>query len=224
MKTAVITGASRGIGLAAAKKFLTEGWFVIGTSTSGAMPIEDAKLTALKLDYLKPDTIAETVSAIRSAGKKIDVLVNNAGIWPDEEEKEEVNISISALRIVLEVNLIGTIDFTEQLLAASLIQDGGHIVSVGSMSGGITGEVGSMVPSYKISKVGLSMYTRTLAARLANRKVMVSIIDPGWVRTDMGGDEAPRDPKDAADEIFELATREQIETGQFWLNGSKRNW
>ena len=152
----------------------------------------------------------------------IDIFIENAVNWPNEEEKGGPIISSSTRRNILEVNLIGTIDLTERLLPASLIKKGGHIISMGSMAGVITEEVGDYVPSYKISKVGLSMYTRTLAARLKDKNITVSILDPGWVRTDMGGNEAPRSPKEPANEYYELATK-KIPTGKFWKEGKERS-
>ena len=221
MKSVFITGASRGIGKATTEKFLKEGWEVIGTSTNGE-GWENNNLLWIQLDLSDLRSIEQSANTLAEHGP-IDVLINNAGIWPDEEERSGVAISMSTLRKVLEVNLIGTIDLTERLLAANLIKKGGHIISMGSMAGAITGKVGDFVPSYKISKVGLSMYTRTLAVRLNDKDITVSILDPGWVSTDMGGAEAPRLPEEPANEYFELVTK-KVPTGRFWREGKERSW
>lgn len=85
------------------------------------------------------------------------------------------------------------------------------------------GDVPWMVPSYQISKVGLSMYTRALAARLKNTNITVAILDPGWVKTDMGGEEAPGTPDVPAHECFDLAAK-NIPSGKFWKGGKERSW
>jgi NAD(P)-dependent dehydrogenase (short-subunit alcohol dehydrogenase family) len=110
---------------------------------------------------------------------------------------------------------------TERLLP--YMNDGGHIVNMSSGSASLTQFVGAYVPSYKISKVAVNMYTRTLAARLADRKITLSSFNPGWVRTDMGGPGATRDPSQPARELYELATSD-VETGYFWYRCRKMPW
>ncbi len=219
MKTVVITGVSRGIGLATAKKFLDEGWFVIGTSTRGKVDIESPNFKLVALDYLKPESIPATITKIKETKTKIDVLINNAGALFDTDD---TTVDISKLRKTLEVNLIGTIDFTERLLPQ--IQSGGQIINVGSMSAILNQPLDDMdAPAYRISKVAINMYTKHLAKRLGDRAITVSSIDPGWVKTDMGTKEAPRSPEEVAEEMFKLATTAH-ESGQFWRSGKKRSW
>lgn len=218
-KTVLITGSSRGIGLATAKKFLGEGYFVIGTSTSGSSDFKHDNLKIFQLDLSNSESIKTAVEYISQFGKKIDILVNNAGI--NIEEWEELVLNISKLRKTMEVNLIGTADFTERILAAS--DSIKHIVNISSRAGALGDQNEGFMPAYKISKTALNMYTRSLAGRLKENGVIVSSLDPDWVKTDMGSDEAPGEPEDAALSIFNLAIS-KVETGQFWLNGQKRNW
>ena len=222
MKRVLITGANRGIRKATAEKFLAEGWEVVGTSTKGT-GFAHEHISWFKLDLTDAESIAAAVAAVK-AGGPVDVLIDNAGIWDEDEEREGTTVSMPVLRKILEVNLIGTIDFTERMLADHLVREGGRILFTGSMSGVISGEkVGDLVPAYKISKVGLGMFSRTLATRLEPSHITVAILDPGWVKTDMGGEEAPRAPEEPAKEFFDLATAE-IPTGQFWREGQVRNW
>lgn len=219
MKTILITGASRGIGLATAKKFLDEGYFVLGTSTSGNGPLKHENLKIFQLDLSSPESIKTAAECISSFGKEIEIIINNAGI--NVEEWEELVLDITKLRKTLEVNLIGTADFTEKILAASGSIK--HIVNISSRAGALGDQNDGFMPAYKISKAALNMYTRSLAGRLKENGVIVSCLDPEWVKTDMGSDEAPGEAKDAALSIYNLATSE-VETGQFWLNGHKRDW
>ncbi len=220
MKTALITGASRGIGRALAERFLENGDFVIGTSTTGRADWNHENLVIFELDLFKAESIKKCVEQIASLGKKIDILINNAGMVV-EEEAESPTINIEFLRKTLEANLIGTIDATEQVI--SHMNKGGHVVNISSRAGSLGGtEYTLNYPAYRISKAGLNMFTRILAMRLEG-EMTVSSVHPGWVKTDMGGDEADVTPKEAAEHIFKLATS-KVESGNFWFMGDKYPW
>ncbi|MDP2665744.1 MAG: SDR family NAD(P)-dependent oxidoreductase [bacterium] len=220
MKTVLITGASRGIGRALAKKFLDSGYFVIGTSTTGRIDIKNDDFKTFQLDLSKPESIEKCARDIAESGKKIDVLINNAGTVVEEEVGEPA-IVIDYLRKTLEVNLIGTVDFTEQIIL--LMNDGSQIINISSRAGSFGAKDYTLnYPSYRISKAGLNMVTKILAARLANN-IKVSSVHPGWVKTDMGGEEADIAPEEVAEDLFKLVNSD-IETGQFWYKGEKFPW
>lgn len=227
MKTVLITGASKGIGKALAQKYLQEGWKVIGTSTNGKADYSHENLSIFQLDLISPESIKKCADAIASSGAKIDVLHNNAGALFDDEE---TRVIVEKLRQTLEVNLVGTIDFTEQIIA--YLNPGSHIVNTSSQAGSLSdadiiadSHYPYHYPAYKISKAALNMYARTLANRFRseNTDIIVSSVHPGWVKTDMGGEEAPVTPEEAANDLFSLATS-RPETGQFWFKGKKYPW
>ncbi len=227
MKTILITGVSRGIGKAEALQFLSEGHTVIGTSIDGTVDFAHERLTIFPLDLSKPASIASCVDQIQKTGVRFDILINNAGALFDDEITEVI---IKKLRQTLEVNLIGTIDFSEQIL--SLINLGGHIIFTTSSAGSIAetdykthSHHPNQYPAYKISKAAVNMYMRTLAMRMehANTGIIVSSVHPGWVKTDMGGEEAPMTPEEAAKHICALALS-RPESGQFWFKGEKYPW
>lgn len=226
MKTVLITGASRGIGKATAEKFLQEGWKVIGTSTSGRLSFEHENLQAMQLDLSDSESIKNAAEKILESGEKIDVLVNNAGvaldIWDEGANMEKI-------RKTFEVNLFGLIDFTEKLLTS--INEGGHIINVSSRYGSFGMPIDDNTTlGYRLSKASLNMYTRFLSFRLKEKNICVSSVHPGWVETDMGNasaaeNEKPdRKPEEAASDIFELATKKDLETGQFLYKGEKMEW
>ncbi len=218
MKTAVITGTSRGIGRATAQKFLDEGWSVVGTSTSGKSPLIHQNLRMFGLNLADPADITAFVAALKARTITPDVLINNAGVGlPADTE----TISVEVLRTTLEVNLIGLVALTEEV--QPLMPDGGHIINLSSSMASLTQFMGTWSPAYKISKVAVNMYTRHLADVLKTRRILVSSFDPGWVRTDMGGSNAPRNPVEPATELFQLATS-QVDTGLFWRGGKQRAW
>lgn len=218
MKKVLITGVSRGIGRAIAEKFLSEGWFVIGSSTSGKTPIQQQNIRCHKLNLLDPKSIEKFAEEIISSKTKIDVLINNAGIYL---ESDQFPIPEETLRKTLEVDLIGLIMLTEKLLP--LISQGGHIISMASGYASLTQAYRNDAPSYSIAKAAVNMFTRQLASYLQGRNITVSSLDPGWVRTDMGGATAPRDPAAPAKEMYELATS-KVDSGYFWHRGKKRSW
>lgn len=219
MKTVVITGASRGIGRAATQKFIEAGWRVIGTSTRGEVPYSAKEFVPVQLELSDTGSISAAVEAIAYAAPAIDALVNNAGIF-EEAEWDSTVMDIARLRRLLEVNLIGTIDLTERLLAA--VPSIPRVIFLSSRAGALTDQNDGTEPAYRITKTGINMYMRTLAGRLRNTAT-VSSLDPGWVKTDMGGEEAPRNPHLAAHDIYRLAT-EQIPSGLFWHGGEPRSW
>lgn len=218
-----ITGASRGIGRALTEKFLKEAYEVIGTSTSGKAPYTHNNLHLLELDLSSPKKIQQCITDFLKMDKKIDILINNAGVWSGHDE--DSTMYMDALRKTLEVNLIGTIDLTEKLLAH--IRDSGKIINISSRAGSLNHvshkEFDAYYPDYKISKAALNMYTVTLAKRTKDRKILVASIHPGWVETDMGGRGADLKPEEAAEEVYKRIISLK-ETGQFWFKQDKFPW
>jgi NAD(P)-dependent dehydrogenase (short-subunit alcohol dehydrogenase family) len=217
MKTVIITGISRGIGKALAEKFLNEGWKVIGISQSGISPLQNNEFEVFKTDIANSASIREFINHIEKLKLRIDVLINNAGISVDKSQA----FSVESLRKTLEVNLFGLIDLTENLL--SLINANGHIINLSSGLGSLTKATNGYAPAYRISKAAVNMYTRTLAARLISRNITVSSVDPGWVKTDMGGQGANLEPLTAAEDIYKLVIS-KVDSGFFWHRGKKTDW
>lgn len=226
MKTVLITGVSRGIGMATAEKFLSEGWRVIGTSTSGRLSIQHERLFARMLNLVDKENIAALADELVKSGERIDVLVNNAGIALDSQT---VGADMKKVRQTFEVNLFGLIDFTEKIL--SLINNGGHIINIDSRYGSFAMPIDDATSvGYRMAKAALNMYTRFLAFRLKDQNTKVSSLHPGWVKTDMGyaganddGELPDREPAEAANDIFNLATSD-VESGQFWYKDEKIEW
>ncbi len=225
MKTIIITGASKGIGLATAKKFLAEGWQVIGTYLNAPINVDNPNLTAIQYDQSDPKSIEKTATQIAAGTPHIDALINNAGILIDAEDKVTDFVKLEK---TLEVNVVGVVNLTERLL--SLLQKDCHIVNIDSGYGAMSVPIDDETASgYRISKAALNMYTRHLAFRLRSRSIIVSSLAPGWVNTDMGNsiasktEKPDRTPEQAADEIYQLVTTVK-ESGQFWEYNKKIDW
>lgn len=214
----LITGISRGIGKALALKFLSEDSLVIGTSMDGTVDFSHENLKSIPLDLSNSVSIKDCVDTVKSVGLEIDILINNAGILVDDDGDPDINIDV--LRKTLEVNLFGPIDFTQQL--ADIISPQGHVINISSRQGSITNTENSLIPSYKISKAGVNMFTRILAARFKD-KFIVSSVHPGAVKTAMARPDANMEPEEAAEYIYKLAISKP-ETGQFWFKDEKFPW
>jgi len=227
MKTVIITGTSKGIGLATAKKFLDEGWRVIGTYLNNtSIPIKHENLVAFQYDQADSDSIESFADEVGVVAPQLDALINNAGILLDAKDDTADSTKV---RKTLEVNVVGVVNLTERLLP--LMHKGTHIVNMNSGHGVVSKPIfdDASAAGYRISKAGLNMYTRHLAFRLEPKGILVSSLAPGWVSTDMGNAIATetkkpdRTPSQAAQEIFDLVTK-VTETGQFWKHGEKTDW
>lgn len=220
MKLGLITGCSRGIGLAILQSLLEKkkNYTIVGTSTTGRYPISNANFIGHQLDLANPASITSLKDKVSKMS--FDFLINNAGVLLEKWDAAAINSS--QLRQTFEVNLFGTIALTEAVFP--LIKKGGHIINVTSSWGAFSEEgFDAYQPHYKMSKAALNMYTKLLSKRLENKEITVSSIDPGWTQTDMGGSTARRKPEEAALDFLTLLDS-NVESGQFWHQGKIRAW
>ena len=174
-KSAVVTGASSGIGAATAQALAAEGARVVG----GARRTDRiaAPVTALELDVTEPESCERFVAAAHETLSGIDILVNAAGLalgrdpFNDSTEDDE--------RLVLETNVNGLIRMTR--LCLPHIRDDGHIVNIGSVAGRQAYEKGSL---YVTSKFAVRGFTYALREDLLGRPIHICTVDPGLVHTD----------------------------------------
>lgn len=192
----VVTGANRGIGLAIVKQLLKEGEQVtVGIRSS--MPIDHENLKVLKLDTSNPVSIEEFVKSI---DKPVDVLINNAGILIEERFPE---VTEEGMLLSFKVNTMGPYITVQEMHKAGKLKDGSKILNISSILGSITHTGGTTSIPYSISKAALNMVTKLLAHRLKNMYVIS--VHPGWVKTDMGGANAPVLPEESAEGIIKIA-------------------
>jgi NAD(P)-dependent dehydrogenase (short-subunit alcohol dehydrogenase family) len=220
-KKVVITGGNRGVGFALVSKFLAEGFLVMATSRTGEITINHPNLSVVQLDVTSATSIYTAVSEIKEKFQTINFLINNAGVGLDLDQNHP---EIDVVKATFETNVFGLLNFTESCL--DLIIDGGTIFNISSVMGMLNRD--KIVPNataYRMSKSALNMYTKTLSARLEVRNISVNSIHPGWVKTDMGGDDADITPEFSAQRIFELYQK-KLPTGTFWAaeNQMELNW
>ncbi|MCB2209006.1 MAG: SDR family NAD(P)-dependent oxidoreductase [Bacteroidetes bacterium] len=219
MKHGIITGGSRGIGLATVELLSQDqNTNIISTSTSGKHNSRQSRIKCVQLDLSSTESISSFVKSIQST--EIDFLINNAAVLIEDWNKADIDIE--QLRNTFEVNLFGTIELTEKLLP--LIDSKAHIINITSDWGSFSEKnFNKYQPHYKMSKAALNMYTRLLAKRLAKNKIIVSSLDPGWTKTDMGGIDGSRNPLEVAKDI-KLLLNSNVKSGLFWHQGKVRDW
>jgi NAD(P)-dependent dehydrogenase (short-subunit alcohol dehydrogenase family) len=218
MKYGIVTGSSRGIGLATTKVLIAQNYKITGTSTSGNHPLNNANFQCLNLDLSSSNSITNFVEQIGDVS--IDFLINNAGILIEKWDVPTINML--QLKKTFDINLFGTVELTEKLLP--LFTSNAHIINITSDWGSFSEQnFDAFQPHYKMSKAALNMYTKLLAKRLEEKNIKVSSLDPGWTQTDMGGQEATRKPMEAANDIFNLINS-NVKSGQFWHKGKVRSW
>lgn len=219
IKHGIVTGSSRGIGLATVELLSNQSGFkVIGSSTTGNNPLDDSNFKCLKLDLSSSDSIDNFVENLGDV--KLDFLINNAAVLIEKWDASSINMQ--QLKHTFNINVFGTIELTEKLLR--LFTPNAHIINITSDWGSFSEQnFDAFQPHYKMSKATLNMYTKLLAKRLDDKHIKVSSLDPGWTQTDMGGKIAPRLPKDVAIDILNLLHTD-VESGQFWHQGKVRNW
>jgi 3-oxoacyl-[acyl-carrier protein] reductase len=189
-KTAIVTGAGRGIGHAIALRLANEGARVAAVSRTEA----NAKRTADEINATSTDVAkayAVDVSdhvAVQEVGAqiledfgKIDILVNNAGVTRDGLA---MRMSIEDWDTVINTNLRGAFNFTQAIIRAMIKQRSGRIINIASVIG-LIGNAGQT--NYAASKAGLIGFTKSLARELASRSITVNAVAPGFVVTDMTG-------------------------------------
>jgi len=231
-KTAVVTGAGRGIGKAIATAFSQAGAcsvIVVRERTSGEKLARVLQDQGLKADFAVADVtdaaqISMLVLDIIQRYPVIDILVNNAGIFLDEDRAMRPSeVDPLVLQRTLDVNLFGPIRVCNAFVP--YIVKGGRIINVSSTMGQFAGAADGHGPAYSISKAALNMYTQLLSADLREGPIMVDSFHPGWVKTDMGGPQARVEPHDAARTALFLASRPLSDkTGLFWRDCEVIDW
>jgi NAD(P)-dependent dehydrogenase (short-subunit alcohol dehydrogenase family) len=204
-KIILITGATKGIGFAAARLLIPHGVKVIVASRDlkrAESAATQLGCDSVQLDITDQQSVNAAAALMNSRYGRLDVLVNNSAILLDHYESL-LDLKIETLRETLETNLIGTLRASLALLPLLEKSHDPRIINLSSGAGQLDGEPQPWAPAYSISKTALNMLTQQLTAALPD--VMVNSMCPGWCRTAMGGEEAPLSPEQGADTLVWLA-------------------
>jgi len=226
-KTILVTGANRGIGLEISKQLLALGHTVIlagrdADALNAAKRSLDQSVDAhiLQMDVCDDESVFDAYNKVKSKHKKLDVLINNAGILPDQHDTTDV--TVKAMKKTMETNMYGPLRTSQTFLDLLYKSDESRIINVSSGMGAFSEMMGSYAV-YRISKTALNSLTAVMSFDL-NNAIKVVAVSPGWVQTDMGGASAPRTVEEGASGIVDLATRKFLESGKFYRDGEQISW
>ncbi len=209
-RVAFVTGANRGLGLETSRQLLATGMTVVMAGRDHAA-LEQARLSlgenahdravSVAIDVTDSVSILAAHRIVSERVGVVDVLVNNAAVLLFEND-DVLSTSPDAYRETFETNVFGVIDVCRAFVPEMARRRYGRVVNVSSGAGQLA-TMSTYAPAYSMSKAALNAFTRILASTYRDAGVLVNAVDPGWVRTNMGG---PRSPRQAADTIVWLAT------------------
>ena len=191
MDTVMITGANRGIGLELARQYASDGWRVIATcrnpAGAGDLAAIEGEIEVYSLDVADDSQVESLVKELK--GTAVDVLINNAGIG-GAGNVDINNLDYEEWLNVFRVNTLSPIRVSVAFLpnvAASKLK---RIVTVSSGAGSLTSNISVGTYAYNSSKTAVNAVMRRLSSDLQEQGIVVAILNPGWVKTDMGGPNA----------------------------------
>ena len=231
-RVALVTGANRGLGLETSRQLLAKGLTVVMAgrdldalerARTGLEEKARAHAVVVPMDVTDAKSIAVAHGTVRERVGTVDVLVNNAAVLLFENE-DVLSIPPSGYRDTFATNVFGVIEVCRTFVPDMARRRYGRIVNVSSGAGQLA-TMSTYAPAYSMSKAALNAFTRILASTYAKSGVLANAVDPGWVRTDMGGPSAPRTPQEGADTIVWLATLpDGGPTGGFFHDRSAIEW
>ncbi|QDG77899.1 SDR family oxidoreductase [Labrenzia sp. PHM005] len=217
MTTCLITAANRGIGRELVRAALSKDWTVYGSvrTEDAARDVAESfggKATPLIFDVTDH---AAVKAAADHLDAPIDVLINNAGIIGPKNQ-DPLNMDYSGFQETLAVNTLAPLAVAQTFLPHILKDRPGKIVTISSQMSWMGYRKSDRI-AYRASKAAVNKVMQGLATELEDKNVPVILIDPGWVRTDMGGDGADNDPADVAKGVIALSENLTVkDTGKFF--------
>jgi NAD(P)-dependent dehydrogenase (short-subunit alcohol dehydrogenase family) len=229
--TALITGANRGIGFEIARQLAGRGMHVVlgsrrkaeGEHAAARIMKAGGTVSVLQIDVRETASIHAAAETFAQGTDRLDVLVNNAGIYPDKGVSIRT-VSRDQLTTTFQTNTVGPLIVTQAFLPFLKQAIPARVINVSSGYGQLGG-LSPDVPSYCLSKLALNGVTLMLAKALQGDRIAVNAMCPGWVRTEMGGPTAPRSVAVGADTAVWLAAEApQGFTGKFFRDRQEIPW
>jgi NAD(P)-dependent dehydrogenase (short-subunit alcohol dehydrogenase family) len=230
-KVAIVSGANRGIGFETCRQLSRMGIITLltsrdeskGENAARTLREEGGEVHYHQLDVADVESISRLKDFVVENFKQCDILVNNAGVFLDSGVSI-FNLPDSILEETLKINFLGALKMCQEFLPMMQAAGYGRIVNVSSGMGSLAG-LGGRSAAYKLSKLMLNGMTRIMAAEIKDRDIKINTMAPGWVRTDMGGVNAPRSLPQGADTIIWLATLPQDgPSGGFFEDRAPAAW
>jgi NAD(P)-dependent dehydrogenase (short-subunit alcohol dehydrogenase family) len=230
-RIALVTGGNRGIGLEICRQLAKAGIRVLLGSRDAAKGVAAEKemlavglgVEARELDVADDESIKQCMNWIRSDLGRLDILVNNAGIMVEENDADPEK-EIKIVRDTMQTNVYGPLLLSRLAIPIMKSRRYGRIVNLSSGMGSLA-DMGAGYIAYRMSKAGINVVTRVLAAETQGMGILVNSVDPGWVQTDMGGRGASRTVYKGAETPIWLATvPEGGPTGGFFRDRKAVPW
>ncbi len=204
----VITGASRGIGFSLAETFLKEGHHVLGSArkkqAEGLATLHNRyskAFTPFVVDVTDPSSITAAQTHIEQAIPSLDILINNAGVYLQKDTLSFDQVNPDVILATFEANALGSFRFSQAMHPLLKKADHPKICNISSIIGSIAFQSHAHEYAYTTSKAALNMLTRLMQLQLKSDGIAVLAMHPGWVKTDMGGSQAPLSPAQSAQGI-----------------------
>jgi len=233
MRHVLITGTNRGIGLELTRQYAqTAETHVIATtrdpqanSLQALIAQHPQQITVVPLDVTQADSIAHAVEQVTRMTAKIDVLILNAGVNPDVEQDIET-ITAETMRHIFEVNTLAPLMLTQAFLPLLRVAQGAKMVYLSSEMASLSDRTYRGANAYCVSKAGVNMVMRGAAAEFKREGMIAIAMDPGWVKTEMGGPQAPLSPETSVrGMIGVIDTLTMQDSGLFWRwDGQQNDW
>ncbi len=225
-RTALITGANRGIGREVAKELAELGWQVIATARDEAKAKKTASeighgVIGFPLDVTEEASVKLVANFLQEHFKRLDVLVNNAGVIGNNPM---LDFNLEEVSHVMNANFMGPMRTSKYFLPLLKKSSDGRIINISSGMGELASLEQGGYGAYRLSKTSLNAFTILLAAELRGSSVKVMSMCPGWVKTDMGGAGATRSVEKGAETAVWLATADEVETGKFYRDKKRIHW
>lgn len=231
-KIAIVTGGNRGLGFEACRQLAKIGVRVVltcrdvekGKKAAAILKQEGLLVDIEQCDVTDPHSIEKLAERVKKKYHHCDIVVNNAGILIEKNSHSSLLDSTENVQKALQVNFYGPLQMCKALIPLMKKSGYGRVVNVSSGLGQLS-EMGSGYPSYRISKVAINAITRILASEFEGTGIKVNSVCPGWVKTDMGGPNAERDPEKGVETIIWLATLpENGPSGGFFRDKKEIPW
>jgi len=268
MKTILITGGNRGIGLEICRQLDELGHLVILGSRdlkkgTAAVKSFSKNVIVKQLDVTNDESVQNLFEFVKNNFGKLDVLINNAGIGTNHElsgnailsgvknkmqtnfhgawkivrifipslrkagiiarSKSAENIAFRNVKHIMETNFYGAWRMIQVFIPLLLKSEDGRIINMSSGMGELK-SLSGVYPGYSLSKSSLNALTIMFSNELKEKRIKVNAMCPGWVKTDMGGPDAPRNVSQGADTAVWLTTEKEIPTGKFFRDRNEISW
>ncbi|MBN1185224.1 MAG: SDR family oxidoreductase [Bacteroidales bacterium] len=266
MKTVLITGGNKGIGLEICRQLDKLGWQVILCSRNFDKGVQAAQnlsknILTHQLDVKDETSIQNLLTYVSKEIGKLDVLINNAGMGANSQENPGLSnvkrtikkhfriiyalsqkakpflnqsklfnenisageIPLSRVKDIMETNFYGVWRMIQVFVPLLKKGESPQIINVSSGMGTLSNLTG-LYPGYSLSKASLNALTILFSNELRSKNIKVNAVNPGWVKTDMGGPDAPRTVEEGADTVVWLANQINVPSGKFFMDRREIEW